>query len=366
MAKKTTSVVERITPSSNTGLNGERSRIAARIHWLQGTIRQCSQPDLERLRNYLAAIFRDEWTVNEDQGETHGIRYESSARSGAGMRMCWTMDPETGWCRAWWSLTGSVLDRVPLEDVGRVARALLLEWGAGITRYDAAIDDYARRCSPMDAIAAAMRGDLHGAQKWELIASGVRGHYAATGYFGSRSSDKLVRCYDKWEESDGEIDAIRWEVQYKDELADAALRDVVSRHRDDGGQFLAALIARQVAGAIDFRDAQSGRRADERTRLAWWQSIVDDCAGTIRITVSRITSALEEKLVWLHKQVAPTLAQLFEAAPHVFSRIVHQLRRQGRERLTPAQNAQVGAYHRAVANPSLALDMLSLSLCQVS
>lgn len=364
MSKKITTIHESQTPSSNTGLIGERDWIAGRLDWLQGSFKRIRCAQLGTVAQQLAEALGDEWAVKAGGGETHGVHYDNAAATGSGARLCWTEEDGQEWCRAWLSLPGKALARLTPEQILHMGRNLLFVHGFRATRYDAALDDYAKRVTPVEVEAACDSGAMHGAQKFRYIKEGKGKHRSHTLYMGSRKSDKFIRCYDKEEESKGKIAAIRWEVEFHDDLAHAAFQYLCESGIHSDGAMLGSILVAQVVGAIDFTDPLSGRRTAEQTRLPWWQSLCEDAQNRVKITVSKIVSTVEEKLIWIHKQVAPAMAQLYEAGPMIFSLLVKQIRQQGRRRLTKLHHAQVVAFKGRAADPDIALGMIGLSFSQ--
>lgn len=344
---KVTTVLEKRTkqtPFSNTGSDGKGPPLAARCHWLQGTWRLRDPNDLLGVYAAIAQTFRDEVIETRDKSQFHGTRYDHSAETGTGIKIAYIAPSEFEAGRAWIGIPGSALDRITLLELRTLGIYLLNTVGLKVSRYDAAIDDYTRRIEPMQALQAAMHGAMRRALTYAVYGKGKRGHMALTAYFGDFSSDKFVRCYDKWEESGGEIDAIRWEAQFRDELAHAAFKTLIDSSDARYAQHMAKCIARQVVGAIDFVDTDSGRRYCEQTRLDWWQTIVDDAGGEIKITVSAIKTTIEKKLKWIETQVAPALAQIFELAAPAYNAIMKKLRTVGRNRMKPLHYAQITAF----------------------
>jgi len=344
MGSKVATARHTLTPLSNTGSNGKPPQIVARCHWLQGTFGNLGRELLNDLMAAIVQTFGDEFAVTEGVPAFHGIRYDNSAQSGHGIRLAWNMPNGDEPGRAWLGIPGSALDLVGADAIHYLGQYLCYTLGMKVTRYDAAIDDFKRRVDPDHAIWAAMHGFLHGTKQVRMAGISHQGKMAVTAYFGATSSDKIVRCYDKFIESEGEINAIRWEVQFRDELAHTAFIDFLTSGDGQDYDGMARCLARQVTGAIDFKDPSSGRRAADQKRVSWWQQLQDEAGGAVRISVTRIKSSLAAKLRWLERQVAPCLAQIYDLSALQFNKIVKTLRQKGRTRLTSAHHAQNTAF----------------------
>jgi DNA relaxase NicK len=193
-----------------------------------------------------------------------------------------------------------------------------------VSRLDVRADDYGRRMSPRGLVA--MLSDRERAECvigrtrfWRQVSgSAAIGEPAGepTLYIGSCASARQLRVYDKRQESGGEIDAIRWELQMRDEAA-AAARDALCAVGQAG---TAGVVLGLLVGFIDFREppTQREREAERRVRnygtwrrLDWWDAIVGDPA---RVSISQARAAGEEERArkerWLHQVGATVLAVL--------------------------------------------------------
>lgn len=96
----------------------------------------------------------------------------------------------------------------------------LVERGAKVTRVDISWDDYSKKFQPRELMQYWISGQISTPARYaKCVASRQQGF--DTFYLGKRGSDRMLRVYDKSGESDGEIDAIRWEFEYRRERAQA-------------------------------------------------------------------------------------------------------------------------------------------------
>lgn len=93
---------------------------------------------------------------------------------------------------------------------------ILLSRGAKITRIDICYDDYNKHMTPNDW---RMLWDSKHIDSRTKFSSAVSSASGDTFYMGKRGKSRMLRIYDKSGESRGEIDAIRYEFEMKNEYA---------------------------------------------------------------------------------------------------------------------------------------------------
>ena len=132
------------------------------------------------------------------------------------------------------------------------------------------------------------------------------------------SSMKISICVRKRpifakEESNGEIDANRLEVELKDFKA-RQLWDVMMQISDDASavSLYGELLREVVIGGIDFRDLSANSNTSRCPRLDWWQCFIDyvNSSGGIRLGTSKRESSLRKTVTWIKTQVETSLAML--------------------------------------------------------
>lgn len=328
-------------------------RFTSRCDWLQGTFRYESLDSLRMFRLRIAEIFEDTW--GETLGSfTSGIKFDDSIRSKFKIIMAWELhDPEKPWKEpmGWLGIPGSAISRLmdernldkllflfDLLDTGRVLPhsecKVIHGWKA--TRLDTAIDDFEKRVRPRDLLPIVEKGNYSGfkyngffnkiTQRWQSpcviysqstkcdLTNGGEVEWAGTLHFGSSQSDKSLNIYDKYLESEGVIDSVRWEVKWKDEYAHVRFRQIVECLRNSPEE-LPLLLASLTTGAIDFIDRHHSTskraiaRVKECPRYAFWQEFLDSL-GCTRIPIFKPEITAEKVVNWINYQVATPLFSL--------------------------------------------------------
>lgn len=127
--------------------------------------------------------------------------------------------------------------------------------------------------------------------------------------FGSRSSDTYLRVYDKLLESRtvntdkaSESDFLRWELELKNERADAAIQCLIALDSHQAVWTLGLIRA-----AVDFRVIDNDNVTRCTTLLDWWQSFLD-AAEKVILPIAKVTDSYEKVKDWVFRAVAPLLA----------------------------------------------------------
>jgi phage replication initiation protein len=165
-------------------------------------------------------------------------------------------------------------------------------------------------------------------------------------YFGARSSDTLVRIYDKAAEqaTHGEQEGIpnywiRVEMELKGERARRAGQFIVE-HPDDWRIYAAGWL-------YDYLDFKMPDFSDQKKyrweTCEWWSDFLDQ-AGKCKLLGERKVATLEDVRAWVEKQVSPSL---FVLAATIGHDELFQIVGQGSERLTPRQIRMIKEYELA-------------------
>lgn len=105
----------------------------------------------------------------------------------------------------------------------------IVKRGGVVTRIDVAYDDYSKKFTPRDMMNYWLDGKISTPCRYaKCVASRQSG--SDTFYLGKRGSERLLRIYDKAAESEGEIDAIRWEFEYRKAKAQAVALSIAAGH----------------------------------------------------------------------------------------------------------------------------------------
>lgn len=221
------------------------------------------------------------------------------------------------------------------------------------TRFDLAIDDYDKSVSYHQVFNAITRGHYARVKRKPHAIWNFGGGFTVS--LGSRSSDKYVRFYDKAAETDGEIDAYRWEIEYHGELADYIFQFYCSMP-EDPSEFSA--YAPQLSGilsrAIEFVDKSKGDRLSRWPRLSWWKDFCSRLGEAIHFRVCRPKPSLERKIRWIDRQVIKSLAMIIDGLgiDHDSDWILGRLR-EARERYKAEDLAMIRVSLKQMQKPTL-------------
>jgi hypothetical protein len=290
-------------PMGNTGVQ----MTGAGLGWLQGTLPRVDP-------GWVIALLSD--SVDEAPvARSGGNRwYSESTTVGPHVLAAWAPRTRPEAVETYFEVRQSALDG--LGGAASLALAAeLVEAGARMTRADAYYDDLARHAEPATVADAFRRGDMltHIRRVRELrqyVRSAEAGDAipdGATTYLGSSQSEAMVQVYDKAAES-GRADAgVRWEIQARADRAGRFVHGAVEAN--DG---LARYVLAAIRGLIDFRERAGDARGDRAGLLDWWAAIIGD-ADRVGLNGPARVDTLEQRAVWVERQVAPTLAMLVRA-----------------------------------------------------
>jgi len=218
-----------------------------------------------------------------------------------------------GQARIWWDAPGR--DDIHLSLPGQACqiagekrlRSLFrysLGHGGKPTRCDVAIDDYRRVISPADVLKTIQGPDcVTHARKWLVQQGGVVGSADLTGetaYLGAPSSRQRLRVYDKGLESEGEIDAVRWELESRKEAAETMVLALAYRGWGE-------VMASRLAGFVDFKDVESHSEVEKRRRLSWFRQLIG-WTRKASAYLPKTPRTAEEVVEWLDRSIGPMLA----------------------------------------------------------
>jgi phage replication initiation protein len=187
-------------------------------------------------------------------------------------------------------------------------RDYIKEWlgrGAKCSRIDIALDDESGAIAfqtvhdQVRTRTAVMRSSYS-----QLMESTTKKGTFQTLYVGRRSSETVMRCYDKGMQKGEGSSWLRFEFEYKGKRADALARLLV-----DEGWDKAVGVARSF---IEFKDEThiTVNRTDQRP-ADWWVQLIS--ASKHVLCVSREAhESLVKSWSWLRRQVAPMLGVMME------------------------------------------------------
>ena len=186
---------------------------------------------------------------------------------------------------------------------------------AKCTRLDINLDDYDRIVSPLQVEEAAQGPDIvthvHRGMTQRGFAIGTEETTGVTVYIGQPSSRQRLRVYDKGLESNGEIDAVRWELQSRAEAAETLLP--LLGVFDDGSLLSwGETFSSRLVSFVDFRNSEDHPTdARQRKRLDWFTALVKS-AEKASAYPPRIPRYIDDVESWVEKSVGPSLRLLME------------------------------------------------------
>lgn len=270
------------TPNRGPEITEQESQVEGHIDWLSVTF---PVSDLDFVLDLVSTALDcapEDWAPTDGgwQGYTQGLVGPGKAKIWSGAK---------GRDDSHVVLPGKACAAMGSQRTWSFMEAALSE-GAKGRRVDLAVDDFLKRVGVME-VWQHMDSELvvTQAKEWLLIVSGgmkgnvlkdvakmefMRGFQeavrGATVYAGRMKSRRKLRVYDKGKESDGKVDAIRWELQETEEAAEEAMRQLVTA----GSEWGRALSSRMV-GYLDFREL-GGTNVSRRSRVDWYESLMGD------------------------------------------------------------------------------------------
>jgi hypothetical protein len=318
------------------------------VDWLQGSV---TLDTFEDFILNLCEFFDDVPVWSLGQSYSVGQRkYANHCRSARGLIFAWDSPEVDEPIRLWVSFRGSLLSQLSPEN-RQFLFLFLSEYSFECTRVDFALDDFNRLIKPSQLHKAIANHNFFNYDKATAISGSDRRdpHYSDgnfTFYFGSRQSSRFGRIYDKRAESEGQIEAVRLELEVKHKLARSYFQELLPSCNPNfvGEDSPFSILCRSfVLGAFDFRDRSKGFGSRLKCPpLPWWQKFVDRCeVDPIRLSPGRVRPSLEVKREWHRRQVAKSLAIFQAVDPAGFQSYVGELVSDGTYRLTKADRALV-------------------------
>jgi Replication initiation factor len=319
------SVPGSLTPLSNTGLNSHLAAdIIIGIDYLTVVL---PIPDAGFVFDELESIARrytDAIEYHWSQGRFIGRQFGNWAQSPNGILAVWNLPGENGDPGSMRiSLSGKVLIRAEINTTVRFI-SQCLNWGGKINRIDLKADDYSRSMMPDDIIQACKDRNYSGFRQ-----STDQGEHSGdvytrgwTIYLGSRQSEVFARYYNA--KPVHGIDAFRFEVEYKDENANAIAKMIDSMIASDNARynsdskaaqrvddFLREAIPKLIIGHYKFIDRSGGARSSRCDFLPFWDAFVQRMGGSgIRLALPKIESTVQKSIAWVERSVVATLAMI--------------------------------------------------------
>lgn len=183
--------------------------------------------------------------------------------------------------------------------------------GCNVSRLDLAYDDFSKTFKPSHF--------MRWFQNGQIVTNYKSGKYvfsrqnsADTFYLGSRTAGKLLRIYDKNAESDGKIDAIRYEFELHQDHTKPYVHYILSNGTaPDFGVIMKKFIIK-ILEEYDLVAALSSstKKADRKPLQSWEDFVCADhgfCAQLEISTFKDQSDLLKKQSSWIVNQVMPTL-----------------------------------------------------------
>jgi Replication initiation factor len=308
------------TPVSNTGLYSQTTTITNKngyevgVDWLTISSDSISAFELSGIIELIEKTFDETIEFNTKMATFDGKHYSaSSVASLRGTRVFANYPNErTIYAELRFKIPGKALSAATANECRDTMAVLKDMYGFTCSRFDCAIDDYGKVLDLDEVKKAQDLGNFAHVEVTGYHESGERGgkEKGKTITFGSRVSESYLRVYDKSVQSSGEIDAIRFEVEFKGAKAQAVFEQYCDFTFDDE-QGAAKVIAGAALGAVRFCDRSSGEKNLERlTDLPWYKKLCDSVVSGFRLRVRKKERFLDDAIGWVTKAVMPTLAMI--------------------------------------------------------
>jgi hypothetical protein len=208
-------------------------------------------------------------------------------------------------------ITGSGLQEFTANGLYKIIYDFIMTFRGKLSRVDLCYDDYKRRMTPSEIAEFAMEGLYTRFRTHTHLAKKKRNGdlLSDTLYFGSRGSGsgKYLRIYDKYLESKGKVDCIRYEIQFERDKA----RAVGIKLATAGSlEEFALLIGGLIAGSIDFIERKD-KNIHRNDRLEWWSVIVSLLGECVLRNPKRVATI--EKSVDFIVRIGSTIAMVKHA-----------------------------------------------------
>lgn len=228
----------------------------------------------------------------------------------------------------------------------------ILDTKVNFSRIDIAIDDLENRIVKFSRIhQAAIKGHFTSRwNKWDEVNS----RQCATGeflgrtmYFGSQSSEIFCRIYDKTLErkaksEDKSAESETWtrlEVIYRKERAKKLVYHIIDKNLSVGMAIRGTL--KQYIRFIRPPRNQDSNKA-RWPSAKWWEQLLDN-VEKLQLTSKREPKSIDDMVVWLDQQIAPTMAAIITAYEGDISWL-HRIIKNGASRLSQRHRDAITQY----------------------
>lgn len=311
-------------PSTNRGAEIRRDRLRVAVDWFEPSLTGVDVETVERvLLSYVGGEFVE---------MPHGARgYAHLRRGPAGCQVMYDdRRPEIHvvlpgeWCAA--------LDEASMRGLLAWSRSRV----CNVSRLDLAGDDWRKLVRPADVDAAIDGNQLVTHTRARQFVKNQALGGGNTQSFGKRGSRQFLRIYDKDLQSGGEVDAVRWELETRDEAAVALLKLLPTVK--GWGQ----IWADAVSSFVDFRERWAAMNVTECPRVGWYDELIGSAEKWSPYD-AKAPRTVGEVFNWLVRYMGPSMALMLRAA-HGDVGVLTEIADAGRDRLSRSQRLMLAAY----------------------
>lgn len=281
------------------------SELIPAIDYLTFSLRGVEWEQIQEVREYIEEFGRTNYVDHPEQGRKIGTWYPSHMVNPHGGVISYRQD-EKG-LAVWdavFQVPGTLCQRMGTAALVQ-ALTIIKSYQGKCSRIDVNVDDYLREIDYAPIAEAAREGRYSRFSRCKIIEGFEKSGKCDgwTVYFGSRTSDTMVRFYDA-KPSHG-IDATRYEVEYKSHTANAIANEIAKLETEESiSEMLGGLLNGTLRILAEPKDHNTNRIAT----ATFWESFSNRLATAYRIVVARPESTLNDTLHWIRTRVAKSLA----------------------------------------------------------
>lgn len=222
----------------------------------------------------------------------------------------------------------------------------LIDLGGSITRMDHTIDDYSKQLSIKYIHDSKLTGEM--VSRVTTIGYGTKHRGSKVSYecatLGSRTSQLFSRIYDKFVESGGKINSIRWELEFKADFAVVSFNYIFNRafpyllnpfrQFDFSADGYRAAILAILKSRFDFRDPSTSAQKWRRSPSQWWVSFCEGIQAA-SVSVPKPIPSIDKTITWVTESVSTSLNLLVKYFGDDFPDFLAGVIDYGETKLTP-------------------------------
>lgn len=181
---------------------------------------------------------------------------------------------------------------------------------ADVARIDTAIDDFGIRYFSVSEVYELIKNNqlLSHFRSYRYTYGGTIAKDECEGetlYIGSTKSAVFIRVYDKGLEQKNEMDWVRWELQLRDEKANAYADELIR------SECVSTVAIGVISGMIRFIELDNSNRSRCSILGKWADFILG--VETLVLSIPKNTPSVPAKKAWIVHQCTPTVLGLVEA-----------------------------------------------------